>query len=82
MAVHKRRLQLGEGEGCLMSSATVFGQGGSLGAMSALFGAKFGYFDIYSVSAQTRKEGVKPELTFCRQGQFFTTLCRVFYGRP
>jgi len=48
-----------EGRG-VCPAQTFFGQGGSSAARSsALFGAKnFGYFEIYSVSARTKGEGV------------------------
>jgi len=46
---------------------------------SALFGAKnIGFFEIYGVSARTRKEGVEPVRTFFGKGeggQFFAILC-------
>jgi len=50
---------------------------------SALFGTKnFRFFEIYSVSARTREEGVEPERTRGRD-QFFAILCgRLLWTAP
>jgi len=72
-----------QGEGvCLVR--TFFGQGGGVLQMhmSALFGANnFGFFEIYGVSARTRRRGGESVRTHFRQkggGHFFAILC----GRP
>jgi len=53
---------------------------------SALIDAKnFGHFEIYSVSARTRSEGVQPVRTFSGQGKggHFLRFCAdVLYERP
>jgi len=53
---------------------------------SALFGAKnLRLFEIFSVSARTKGQGVQPVRTFCGQGgrgKFLWFCAEVFYGRP
>jgi len=51
----------------------------------AFFGTKnFEFFEIYGVSARTKKEVVEPVWTFCRQGgggvKFLRFCADVFYG--
>jgi len=53
---------------------------------STNFGAKnIGFFEIYRVSARTRRKGIKPVRIICRQGcgVTFSQFCAgVLYGRP
>jgi len=66
------RVQCGQGEGVLQMRT------------SALFGAI--NFEIYGVSARTRRRGVEPVRTFFGQGgggQFFAILCgRLLWTAP
>jgi len=83
--VHKRRPQSGGGEGvCLVRTFCGQRRFFRCGRPHYLVQKNFGFFEIYDVSARTRRDRANADIFRTREkGVSFSRFCAdVFYGRP